>query len=67
MLTCVHSPIDNMRVVEEDEAERLLKTGVWFDCPNKAKAYKVKALQEIKNEEEIAKKKQSNKQVEKRK
>lgn len=50
MLTCVHHPIDAMRVVEEDEAERLRATGVWFDCPAKAKQYRMKVEQDIKDE-----------------
>lgn len=48
MLTCVYHPIDKMRVVEEDEAERLLKTGVWFDSPTAALAYRTKVEDEIK-------------------
>lgn len=47
MLTCVYHPIDDMRVVEEDEAERLKASGVWFDCPAKAKAYRDKVENEI--------------------
>ena len=50
MLTCVHHPIDAMRVVEQDEAERLKATGVWFDCPAKAKQYRTKVEDEIKQE-----------------
>ena len=56
MLTCVHHPIDPMRVVEQDEAERLRATGVWFDCPSKAKQYRIKVEDEIKQEsKEVAK------------
>lgn len=51
MLTCVYHPLDDMRVVEADEAERLLASGVWFDCPAKAKAYRLKVEQEIIDEE----------------
>lgn len=47
MLTCVYHPIDPMRVVEEDEADRLKSGGGWFDCPNKAKAYRQKVENEI--------------------
>ncbi len=50
MLTCVHSPIEPMRVVEEHEAMRLKETGVWFDCPAKAKKYREKVEAEIKDE-----------------
>lgn len=55
MLTCVHSPIDPMRVVEQDEADRLKATGVWFDCPAKAKQYRDKVEGEIKQESKEAK------------
>lgn len=52
MLTCVYHPIDEFRVVEEDEAERLLASGVWFDSPVKAKEYRAKVQEEIRVEEE---------------
>jgi hypothetical protein len=50
MLTCVFHPIDAMRVVEEDEAERLRATGVWFDSPTEAKEYRIKVETDIKKE-----------------
>lgn len=50
MLTCVYHPIDAMRVVEEDEAERLRATGVWFDSPTEAKDYRIKVETDIKKE-----------------
>jgi len=50
MLTCVFHPIDPMRVVEDDEADRLKETGIWFDCPAKAKQYRMKVEQDIKDE-----------------
>ena len=50
MLTCVYHPIDSMRVVEDDEGERLKASGVWFDCPNKAKQYRDKVEDEIKQD-----------------
>jgi len=52
MLTCVYHPIDDFRVVEEDEADRLMASGVWFDSPIKAKEYRAKVEDEIKNEAE---------------
>lgn len=55
MLTCVYHPIDEMRVVEADEAERLIASGVWFDCPAKAKRYREKVEEEIKQESEAEK------------
>lgn len=51
MLTCVFHPIDAMRVVEEDEAERLRASGVWFDSPQEAQSYRSKVEDEIRNEE----------------
>lgn len=50
MLTCIFHPIDSMRVVEEDEAERLMASGGWFDSPAKAKQYRDKVEDEIKQE-----------------
>lgn len=50
MLTCVYHPIDSMRVVEEDEAETLRASGVWFDSPTEAKTYRAKVEQDIKKE-----------------
>ena len=54
MLTCVHHPIDPMRVVEEDEANRLKETGFWFDCPAKAKKYREKVESDINKESKVA-------------
>lgn len=53
MLTCVYHPIDPMRVVEQDEAEQLQSTGVWFDCPSKASQYRNKVEDEIKQESKV--------------
>lgn len=50
MLTCIYHPIDRMRVVEEDEAQRLIVSGVWFDSPDKARDYRAKVVDEIKQE-----------------
>jgi hypothetical protein len=50
MLTCIYHPIDGMQVVNEDDADRLLASGVWFDSPVKAKAYREKVEQEIKSD-----------------
>jgi hypothetical protein len=56
MLTCIYHPLDHFRVVEHDEAEHLIESGVWFDCPTKAKAYKSKVEQDVKNEKAEAEK-----------
>ncbi len=50
MLTCVFHPIDAMRVVEEDEAERLKALGVWFDSPTEAQNYRIKVEADIRKE-----------------
>ena len=50
MLTCVYHPIDSMQIVEDDEADKLLSSGVWFDCPNKAKQYRLRVEEDIKQE-----------------
>lgn len=50
MLTCVYHPIDAMRVVEEDEAERLRAMGVWFDSPRDAQNYRIKVETDIRKE-----------------
>lgn len=57
MLTCIYHPIDKFRVVEDDEADRLKATGVWFDSPVKAKEYRSKVEEEIKTEGACDKKK----------
>lgn len=61
MLTCVYHPIDDMRVVEADEAEKLLASGVWFDSPLKANQYREKVENEIKQESEAEKPKAKSK------
>lgn len=50
MLTCIYHPLDPMRVVEAEEADTMKASGVWFDCPAKAKAYRNKVESEIKQE-----------------
>ena len=50
MLTCVYHPIDPCRVVEDEVADKLMATGVWFDCPKKAKKYKEMVQIEVENE-----------------
>lgn len=50
MLTCVFHPIDSMRVVEEDEAERLRASGFWFDSPTEAKDYRLKVENDVRKE-----------------
>lgn len=50
MLTCVYHPIDPPRYVEDDVADKLKATGVWFDCPKKAREYKEQVALEIENE-----------------
>jgi len=42
-MNCIYSPTENTRVVDDEEYERLLKTGKWFKYPHEAK--QVKELQ----------------------
>lgn len=58
MLTCIYHPLDHYRVVEQDEAERLISSGVWFDCPSKAKNYKKKVEEDIKLEKKALQEKE---------
>lgn len=53
MLTCIFHPTDGMKVVEEDQAEALLKTGFWFDSPVKARAYRDEVEKEIKQSRKV--------------
>lgn len=55
MLTCVYHPIDSMQVVESNEADKLKASGVWFDSPAKAKAYRDRVEEEIKQETDLEK------------
>ena len=55
MLTCIFHPIEPMRTLEDEEAEKLLATGVWFDSPAKASQYREQVEDEIKQESKAAK------------
>ena len=46
-----------MQVVEDDEKERLLASGAWFDHPNKAKNYKEELLKMDLSEPKVKKRK----------
>ncbi len=61
MLTCVFHPIDPMRIVEDDEAETLMASGGWFDSPAKARDYRAKVEDEIKQESKAEKPKAKQK------
>ena len=39
MLNCVYHFSGDMQVVDDDDKEKMIKTGAWFDHPLKAKAY----------------------------
>jgi len=54
MITCVYHPIDSRRIVEEDEAEKLMASGVWFDSPVKAQDYRNKVETDINKENKDA-------------
>lgn len=53
MVACIYHPIDGMVVVEDDEAHSMMASGVWFDSPLKAKAYREKVESEIKEEDSV--------------
>lgn len=63
MLTCIYHPLDYMRVVEHDEAEHLIDSGVWFDCPTKAKAYRSSVEEDVKKEKAQALKAKARGQI----
>jgi hypothetical protein len=37
MLNCIYHPVEGMKVVEQEEYDDLIESGVWFDSPDKAK------------------------------
>lgn len=48
--SCLYHPTDGMRVIEasqENEYERLLATGFWFDHPTKAKEMRTNYEEQI--------------------
>ena len=55
MLRCVYSPVHEMQVVEDDVGHKMMASGVWFDSPVKAKAYKEKVENDIKQELDVKK------------
>ena len=63
MLTCIYHPLDHYRVVEHDEAERLIESGVWFDCPAKARAYKEGIEDDVRKEKAEAAKPKDRGQI----
>ncbi|MCF1193127.1 hypothetical protein LRR18_16180 [Mangrovimonas sp. AS39] len=44
-----------MRTVEDDVADALMASGVWFDSPAKARAYREKVESEIEQESKAEK------------
>lgn len=50
MLTAIYHPINGVEVVEDEQAERLIALGFWFDSPLKAKEYREQIEREIKDE-----------------
>jgi len=49
MLNCIYHPVNEMKVVEDEEYEDLLTTGVWFKHPTEAKAMREKYEQRLHN------------------
>jgi len=50
MLQCIYHPIHAFRVVEHEEADRLIAEGFWFDTPTKAKQYREQVENNIRQE-----------------
>ena len=48
MLKCVYHPTHSFQVVEDDEADKMISTGFWFDNPTDAKIYRKKIEDKIK-------------------
>lgn len=40
MINCIYHPFHKMRVVDDEEYQKLLATGEWFKHPNEAKKFK---------------------------
>ncbi len=57
MLHCVYHPVDPMRVVEDEERERLLASGFWFSSPDDARKAREKVEKDIKAEPKPKRKK----------
>ena len=53
MLNCIYHPTQAMRVVEDEEYQDLLSTGVWFAHPNDAKAMREKHERQILKEQRL--------------
>ena len=64
MLNCVYHPIDDMRVVDDMERERLVASGFWFDSPKDAKAFRSKVEKDVKDESKPKKAKAKSDKVE---
>ena len=50
MLNCIYHPTEPMRVVEDDEYNRLLSTNVWFKHPTEAKNMRAKYEKQLLDE-----------------
>jgi hypothetical protein len=53
MLTCIYHPTNGMQVLEECEAEALIKSGFWFDSPKDAANYRNRVEEEIKQSRKV--------------
>jgi len=63
MLHCVYHPVHEFRVVEDDEKEKLLATGFWFDHPNKAKSMRSEYERRIREDAKPRKRKSKQETV----
>lgn len=50
MLTCLYHPVNEFRVVPDEEVEDLLASGVWFKNPTDAQNMRLKYEQRLHDE-----------------
>jgi hypothetical protein len=50
-LNCIYHPTLPMQVVEDDEKEKFMATGFWFDHPSKAKSMREDYERQIRRDE----------------
>lgn len=50
MLNCIYHFTGDIQVVDNDDRDKMIATGAWFDHPNKAKAYRESLEKEMDRE-----------------
>jgi len=64
MLYCLYHPTLDMQVVDDEEREKLLETGVWFDHPLQAKQMRLNYEDQIKHDQANAQRKDESRESE---